>query len=236
MPEAPRNSTATSRRPRGTSPSPSASANPAGGRRRCQKRRSRRKTNPPGSGDGSQDMTVFVFLDAARAALTRNDCSDASRQISTATAQEGYVSFVQSVAEHQIRSGGFNPEIAGHGDRLRGPLEIVDGTGPYYIKQPDQCRLTSGPVTGTNISRRAAGSATDVARACESPMTALYVANTGANAKREGGSRERRQEQAILKRLSSWPIATKSRGTGRARRGGADTRTSWRGQGRRLMT
>jgi nucleotide-binding universal stress UspA family protein len=32
-------------------------------------------------------------------------------------------------------------------------------------------------------------------------MTALYVANTGANAKRRGGPRERRHEQAILKEI-----------------------------------
>src|SRR6185312_3231944 len=41
-----------------------------------------------------------------------------------------------------------------------------------------------------------------LARACECPITALYVANTGAGVKRRGrGFRAREREQAIMKEI-----------------------------------
>jgi len=84
---------------------------------------------------------------------------------------------------------------------FEGPLAIVMGQGEH-LKAPDQCRFNIlVPVAGTDISRRAAEVAVELARACECPMTALYVANTGANAKRRGGTRARRHEQAILKEI-----------------------------------
>jgi nucleotide-binding universal stress UspA family protein len=84
---------------------------------------------------------------------------------------------------------------------FEGPLAIVMGQGEH-LKQRDQCAFNIlVPVAGTEISRRAAEVAVALARACECPMTALYVANTGANTKRRGSVRERRQEQAILKEI-----------------------------------
>jgi nucleotide-binding universal stress UspA family protein len=64
-------------------------------------------------------------------------------------------------------------------------------------------------VAGTEISRRAAEIAVALARVCQCPMTALYVANTGAKTgtktgtktRRRAGPRERRHEQAILKEI-----------------------------------
>jgi Kef-type K+ transport system membrane component KefB/nucleotide-binding universal stress UspA family protein len=136
------------------------------------------------------------------APVTVRKASDSSiEEAITSEAKKGYDLLFIGLQNTKSRSGGFNPEIAGMAIAFEGPLAIVMGQG-YYLKQPDQCRFNIlVPVTGTNISRRAAEVAIAVARACESPMTALYVANTGANAKRRGGSRERRQEQAILKEV-----------------------------------
>ena len=59
------------------------------------------------------------------------------------------------------------------------------------------------PVNGTDVSRRAAELAIAMARAFEAPITALYVsgAKRDARRRRSGGTRERAQEQAILKEI-----------------------------------
>ncbi len=119
----------------------------------------------------------------------------------TSEAEKGYDLLFIGLQSTKSRSGAFNPEIAGMALAFEGPLAIVMGQGEH-LKQPDRCRFNIlVPVAGTEVSRRAAEVAVTIARACECPMTALYVANTGASAKRRRGVRERRQEQAILKEI-----------------------------------
>jgi Kef-type K+ transport system membrane component KefB/nucleotide-binding universal stress UspA family protein len=119
----------------------------------------------------------------------------------TSEAAKGYDLLFIGLQSTKSRSGAFNPEIAGMALAFEGPLAIVMGQGAH-LTQPDRCRFNIlVPVAGTEVSRRAAEVAVTIARACECPMTALYVANTGANAKRRAGGRERRQEQAILKEI-----------------------------------
>jgi Kef-type K+ transport system membrane component KefB/nucleotide-binding universal stress UspA family protein len=119
----------------------------------------------------------------------------------TSEAEKGYDLLFIGLQSTKSRSGAFNPEIAGMALAFEGPLAIVMGQGAH-LTQPDRCRFNIlVPVAGTEVSRRAAEVAVTIARACECPMTALYVANTGASAKRRGGVRERRQEQAILKEI-----------------------------------
>jgi len=116
-------------------------------------------------------------------------------------AKKGYDLLFVGLQRTKSRSGGFNQEIAGMAVAFEGPVGIVMGQGDH-LEQPDECRFDIlVPVAGTDISRRAAEVAIALARACECPITALYVANTGANAKRRGGTRERRHEQAILKEI-----------------------------------
>jgi nucleotide-binding universal stress UspA family protein len=118
----------------------------------------------------------------------------------TSEAEKGYDLLFIGLQNTKTRSGAFNPEIAGMALAFEGPLAIVMGQGEH-LRQPDRCRFDIlVPVAGTDLSRRAAEVAITIARACECPITALYVANTG-NAKRRGGVRERRQEQAILKEI-----------------------------------
>jgi Kef-type K+ transport system membrane component KefB/nucleotide-binding universal stress UspA family protein len=118
----------------------------------------------------------------------------------TSEAEKGYDLLFIGLQSTKTRSGAFNPEIAGMALAFEGPLAIVMGQGEH-LWRPDRCRFDIlVPVAGTDLSRRAAEIAISIARACECPITALYVANTG-NAKRRGGVRERRQEQAILKEI-----------------------------------
>jgi K+:H+ antiporter len=119
----------------------------------------------------------------------------------TSEAKKGYDLLFIGLKSTKSRTGAFNSEIAGMAVAFEGPLAIVMGQGDH-LKAPDGCRLNIlVPVAGTDISRRAAEVAIALARACECSMTALYVANTGANAKRRGSPRERRHEQAILKEI-----------------------------------
>jgi len=119
----------------------------------------------------------------------------------TSEAKKGYDLLFIGLQSTKSRTGAFHSEIAGMAVAFEGPLAIVMGQGEH-LKQPDQCRFNIlVPVAGTEVSRRAAEVAIAIARACECPMTALYVANTGAGAKRRGGPRERRHEQAILKEI-----------------------------------
>jgi Kef-type K+ transport system membrane component KefB/nucleotide-binding universal stress UspA family protein len=119
----------------------------------------------------------------------------------TSEAKKGYDLLFVGLKSTKSRTGAFHSEIAGMAAAFEGPLAIVMGQGEH-LKHPDQCRFNIlVPVAGTEVSRRAAEVALAIARACECPMTALYVANTGAAAKRRGGTRERRHEQAILKEI-----------------------------------
>jgi nucleotide-binding universal stress UspA family protein len=119
----------------------------------------------------------------------------------TNEARKGYDLLFIGLASTKSRSGGFNPEIAGMALAFEGPLAIVMGQGDH-LKQPDGSRFNIlVPVAGTDVSRRAAEVAVELARACDCPMSALYVANTGAAARRRGRARERRHEQAILKEI-----------------------------------
>jgi Kef-type K+ transport system membrane component KefB/nucleotide-binding universal stress UspA family protein len=116
-------------------------------------------------------------------------------------AKKGYDLLFIGLKSTKSKSGAFNSEIAGMAVAFDGPLAIVMGQGDH-LKEPDRSRFNIlVPVAGTDISRRAAEVAVALARVCECPMTALYVANTGASAKRRAGPRERRQEQAILKEI-----------------------------------
>jgi Kef-type K+ transport system membrane component KefB/nucleotide-binding universal stress UspA family protein len=122
-------------------------------------------------------------------------------EVITSEAKKGYDLLFIGLQSTKSRTGAFHSEIAGMAVAFEGPLAIVMGQGEH-LKHPDQCRFNIlVPVAGTEVSRRAAEVALALARACECPMTALYVANTGAGAKRRGGARERRHEQAILKEI-----------------------------------
>ena len=177
----------------------------------------REKSRPRAEPDTAVDTTAEQALKAAAEEVKktvpkadepapvhvtiRKPSENTIKETITSEAKKGYDLLFIGLKSTKTRSGAFNPEIAGMAVAFEGPLAIVMGQGDH-LKAPDQGRFDIlVPVAGTDISRRAAEVAIALARACECPMTALYVANTGASAKRRGSPRERRHEQAILKEI-----------------------------------
>ena len=115
-------------------------------------------------------------------------------------AKKGYDLLVVGIENTRDKSGGFHPDVSRIASAFEGPLAIVSANGDH-LKQPQQSPLhLLVPVTGNEVSRRAADVAIAIARACECPITSLYVATGGAgNGRKRRGFRARRQEQAIMK-------------------------------------
>ncbi|HYY37315.1 MAG TPA: universal stress protein, partial [Xanthobacteraceae bacterium] len=81
-----------------------------------------------------------------------------------------------------------------------GPLAIMAGNGDHLSEPQRSPSHILVPVTGNQVSRRAAELAMAIAGACDCPVTALYVATSGANhGHKRRNIRPRRQEQAIMK-------------------------------------
>jgi Kef-type K+ transport system membrane component KefB/nucleotide-binding universal stress UspA family protein len=115
-------------------------------------------------------------------------------------AKKGYDLLFVGVENTRATSGAFHADVGQIAAAFAGPLAIVAGNGDHLDKPhaiPDRIFV---PVTGSDVSRRAADIAIAIAGACERPVTALYVTTPGASdRRRRGGFRARRQEQAILK-------------------------------------
>jgi len=115
-------------------------------------------------------------------------------------AKKGYDLLVVGVENTRGKSGGFHSDVSRIASAFEGPLAIVAGNGDH-LRQPQQNPLhVLVPVTGNEVSRRAADVAIAIAHACECSITALYVATAGASNGRKGrGFRARQQEQAIMR-------------------------------------
>jgi Kef-type K+ transport system membrane component KefB/nucleotide-binding universal stress UspA family protein len=115
-------------------------------------------------------------------------------------AEKGYDLLVVGVENTRVKNGGFHSDVSRIASAFEGPLAIVAGSGDQ-LRHPQQSPLhILVPVTGNEVSRRAADVAIAIARACELPITALYVATGGAsNGRKRLGFRARRQEQAIMR-------------------------------------
>jgi nucleotide-binding universal stress UspA family protein len=115
-------------------------------------------------------------------------------------AEKGYDLLVVGVENTRVKNGGFHQDVSRIASAFEGPLAIVAGSGDQ-LRHPQQSPLhILVPVTGNEVSRRAADVAIAIARAYERPITALYVATGGAsNGRKRLGFRARRQEQAIMR-------------------------------------
>jgi Kef-type K+ transport system membrane component KefB/nucleotide-binding universal stress UspA family protein len=177
----------------------------------------RAKSKQPGKADTAAEKTAAQALETAAQEVKKTEPAEDEpapvhvtvrkptdspiTEAITSEAQKGYDLLFIGLQRTKSRSGAFNPEIASMAIAFQGPLAIVMGQG-VHLAQPDRSHFDIlVPVAGTDVSRRAAEVAVALARTCECPMTALYVANTGTGAKRRRGARERRQEQAILKEI-----------------------------------
>ena len=114
-------------------------------------------------------------------------------------AKKGYGLLVAGIENTRGKSGGFHPNVSRIASAFEGPLTIVSANGDH-LRQPQQSPLhLLVPVTGNEVSRRAADVAIAIARASDCPITALYVATGAGNGRKRRGFRARWQEQAIMK-------------------------------------
>jgi K+:H+ antiporter len=115
-------------------------------------------------------------------------------------ARKGYDLLFIGLKNARGKDAGFHGDAARVASGFENPFAISDGKG-VHLEQPEQSPLRIlVPVNGTDVSRRAADMALAIARACDCPVTALYVAAGAANSPRKRrGFRARRQEQAIMK-------------------------------------
>ncbi len=149
-----------------------------------------RKAQPKEDEPAPVDVTVRIFDVAATEAVAEE-------------AKKGYDLMFVGLENPRTKTGAFHKEIDRIAAAFPGPLAVVAAQG-IHLKQPEQGPLNIlVPVNGTEVSRRAAELAIAVAHAFEAPITALYVsgAKRDARGRRGGGSRERAQEQAILKEI-----------------------------------
>lgn len=114
-------------------------------------------------------------------------------------AKKGYDLLVVGIDKTRSK-GSFDEGVSRIASAFEGPLAIVAGHADHLSEPQRSPAHILVPVTGSEVSRRAADVALAIASACDCPVTALYVATSGANNGHKGRVfRARRQEQAIMK-------------------------------------
>jgi Kef-type K+ transport system membrane component KefB/nucleotide-binding universal stress UspA family protein len=114
-------------------------------------------------------------------------------------AKKGYDLLVVGIDKTRSK-GSFDEGVSRIASAFEGPLAIVAGHADHLSEPQRSPAHILVPVTGSEVSRRAADIAMAIASACDCPVTALYVATSGANNGHKGRVfRARRQEQAIMK-------------------------------------
>ncbi len=113
-------------------------------------------------------------------------------------ARKGYGLMVLGIEGIADSEGAFAAQPARLATAFDGPLAIAVARGEHLEDPEDGGFRILVPITGTDVSRRAAEVAVAIARATEAPISALYVTSKTGN----GGSRgtpSRRHEEEILK-------------------------------------
>jgi nucleotide-binding universal stress UspA family protein len=176
------------------------------------KARQTAKQEQPARGDRAEETVKSAAEDTkrprgeeddapARVDVTVRKLAGSSEQSVANEAKKGYDFLLVGVGNTSAKSGAFHPDVARIALAFDGPFAIVIGKG-VHLKQPEQSPLEIlVPVNGTDVSRRAAEVAIAIARACDCPITALYVANIGGSngGRKRSGFRARQEEQAIIK-------------------------------------
>jgi Kef-type K+ transport system membrane component KefB/nucleotide-binding universal stress UspA family protein len=121
--------------------------------------------------------------------------------------QKGYDLLVLGIADTVAPQGGFHEEIARVASVHDGPLAVVVARGAHSAAPAAGGLNVLVPVRGNKVSRRAAEVALALAKATDSPLTALYVLSTvglGAPQQRlRRPARTRRYEEGVLKDIVS---------------------------------
>lgn len=108
-------------------------------------------------------------------------------------AEKGYGMMILGLDKMVVRKNQFQDNITQLAAGFEGPLMVVDAREEHR-KHPLHGKISILlPVNGTEVSRRAAEVAIAIARATNSPVTALYVS--------PGAKRSRSNEEAILKSI-----------------------------------
>jgi nucleotide-binding universal stress UspA family protein len=122
------------------------------------------------------------------------------RELAVASeAKKGYDLLFVGIESARTKSGEFDPELAPIVSAFGGPVALVAGQN----LRPERLAPASSilvPVTGNEVSRRAAELAIALARACNCSLTALYTANPGGRSSRtlRGNATARAEARAIL--------------------------------------
>ncbi len=116
--------------------------------------------------------------------------------------RKGYDLMMVGVDETLGPDGALHDEIARIVAGFEGPLGVTIARGEHR-EDPTRRLKILVPVSGNNVSRRAAEVAVMLARAQDVPITFLYVAS-GKRDGRRRGSTLHQHEQAALKELVTW--------------------------------
>ncbi len=136
---------------------------------------------------------------ASPIAITVREHENPTDEMVASEATKGYDLLFVGIENIRTKSGGFHQDIASIISAFEGPVALVAGRD-FHLDHPQQCPMhILVPVAGTDVSRRAADVAIAIARACDCPITALYVASSGGSKRRSFRARE--QERAILKEI-----------------------------------
>src|SRR5205823_4096317 len=115
-------------------------------------------------------------------------------------AEKGYDMFVVGLRNTTVRGHEFSAEVTRLAAGFEGPLTIVEARDGHINDPPDARLSILAPVNGTGPSRRAAEVAIAMARAAQSPITALYVAPP----KQDGAkARTRQMADAVLQDIAA---------------------------------
>jgi K+:H+ antiporter len=121
-------------------------------------------------------------------------------------AEKGYGLLVIGVANTHAKDGSFHADITRIAAQFEGPLAVVAAKGEQtseHASEPEQGPSSIlVPVSGSDVSRRAAEVAVAIARGRRCSITPLYVANTAATKARRQRRGARREERAVIKNIA----------------------------------
>jgi Kef-type K+ transport system membrane component KefB/nucleotide-binding universal stress UspA family protein len=137
--------------------------------------------------------------------VTARTTKTASAEAIADEAQKGYDLLIVGIEKTRGPRGDFGPEITRIADGFEGPLAVAIAGGKLASGNEPIGRILI-PVSGTDVSRRAAEVGFALARAGGSRVSALYVASGRSNGERRGrirrGAAMRRNEEAVLKDIA----------------------------------
>lgn len=142
-------------------------------------------------------------LDSAKPAkvevATRDNVEDAAGAVAE-EARKGHDLMIIGLGRTLDPKGTFDEKLATVASGFDGPSLIVSGKGDHLERPADSGFRILVPISGTDVSRRAAEVAVALARANDVPVTALYVSSAvEGQVRRTRASVSRRHEEEILK-------------------------------------